>query len=295
MAFPETDPTRPTPTNSDAVAPASPRPSWEAARPAAAPRPAALPPRPAPTVAPAPDPAPYYRSPPPAPARQAPVYQAPAYQAPLDSDVKYDLAGNPIPGTGSASAALPGRIVYSGGEATGSWPPAPASPYGGWQSAVGDGTDRVAKLRWNWGAFLIPFWWSIFNGQRGLASVITLANVTSRFLPAPFDWAGSVVSLGISIYLGCMGHRLAWSSDRLGGDYDNFVRTQRAWMIWGFALLGVTVGAVVFFALMVPGFLAALGGAHPVHHHHHYGSYGSGSYGSGSSSNGDGSYSAPTN
>ena len=242
------------------------RPSWETApRPAAAPRQA---PRPAaaPELPAAADPSPYYAAPPAAP---VPAAFVPSF-APT---VRCDLAGNPIPGTGPAAQPPMGSVVYSPGPAAGSWPPPPTtSGYGpstGYGPTIGDGTDRVAKLKWNWGAFLIPFWWSIFNGQRGIASAVALINVASRWIPAPYDWGMTAASLGIMIYLGLMGHKLAWSSGRFGGDYDNFIRTQRAWMIWGLSITGVIVIVFIGAAVTLPGFIRAFnhGGTAPLHHH----------------------------
>ena len=259
MAIPGTDDTQIPP---PAVPPI--RPSWETA-----PRPAA-PPRQAP-AAPLPATAPRLPDlPPSAPPAASPYYAAPAPAAPaLDPDTRYDLAGNAIPGSGSAAQSPTGRIAYSPGPAAGSWPPPPtssaySSPYG---PTIGDGTDRVAKLRWNWGAFLIPFWWSIFNGQKSIAWTIFLINGANRAVPAPYDWILIIASLGFQFYLGFMGHRLAWSSDRFGGDYDNFIRTQRAWMVWGLCLTGVLSLVFVAAAILLPGFLAALSGPRPVHHH----------------------------
>lgn len=103
----------------------------------------------------------------------------------LEGDVKYDFAGNPIPssGTDGLNGSLPGQLGYSAGTAAGTWPPAPISPYGGGGQNSENGTDRVARLKWNWGAFLIPFWWSIFNGQRGIAVAIFYSMVLIVLFP----------------------------------------------------------------------------------------------------------------
>lgn len=273
MAVPDTDDTNSGSSNSSSPSPQPARPSWETApRPAAAPRQAPVP-RPA-YPASAPPASPYYASP---TAASAPPTYAPPASAPAayasDTDVQYDLAGNPI-ASSAASPTLAAPFGYSAGNAAGSWPPPPASPYG--QQATENGTDRVARLKWNWGAFFIPFWWSIFNGQKGIALAIFLVNALNRVIPAPYDWGVDIASLGIQIYLGAMGHRLAWSSERFGGDYDGFIRTQRAWMIWGFVIAGLITGALVIAATLIPGFFDTLAGTSP---HHQYRPY----------SNGDGS------
>ncbi len=269
MAVPDTDDTNSSPFSNSPAA----RPSWETApRPAARPAPA---PQPAPRPAPAPQPAP---RPAPAPPSASPYYAAPSaappptYAPPApsayapDTDIQYDLAGNPIPSSAPATAApaLAAPFGYAAGNAApGVWPPTPTSPYG--RQTGENGTDRVARLKWNWGAFFIPFWWSIFNGQKGIAGAIFLVNALNRVIPAPYDWGVDIASLGIQVYLGAMGHRLAWSSDRFAGDYDSFIRTQRAWMIWGFVVAGLIIVGLILAVALIPGFLDGLAGASQHH------------------------------
>ena len=287
MAFPDTDDQ-----NTPAAKPA--RPSWESAptrlaatpRPAAPPRqPAALPSRSSAPAAPssseAPQPSLLEPTPSYAPAPSFSAASPSSFAPSTDPSVRYDLAGNPIPGSGTSAVSSPGPLAYSAGPAPGVWPPAPASPNGAGYQYAENGTDRVSRLKWNWGAFLNPFWWSIFNGQRSLAWIIFLINGAGRAIPAPYDWGLTIASVGIMFYLGIMGHRLAWSSERFGGDYDNFIRVQRAWMIWGFVVFGLMAGLILAAGALIPGFNGSFSGVHPTH------TYGSG-YGNGSSSSGSG-------
>ena len=193
-----------------------------------------------------------------------PIYSPPppAYAPPLDqSATEYDLAGNALPQSGQTP---PITQAYPSGQAapgSGVWPPAPAlrpGAPGGYQT-IGDGTDRVERLKWNWGAFFIPFWWSVFNGQKSIAWLIFGLNGASRFVPWPYSLAIIVAQLGIQVYLGLMGHRLAWASERFAGDYDHFIRTQRAWMIWGLVLGGFVI--LCLGAAISLGFVAGLLGA----------------------------------
>lgn len=242
-------------------------PSWDiGARPAVPLIPPRAAPPPASTEAP---PKPYYAAAPPplvpplTPA--APPPSASTYQA---EDVKYDLSGNPIPSSGVSARPLQGQTSFA--PTPGVWPPQPTTtPYGA-SSAYGmsggeNGTDKVARLRWNWGAFLIPFWWCIFNGQRNIAWGIFAANTASRYTPAPFSYILLLAVFGISVYLGLTGHRLAWASGRAMGDYDAFIRQQQAWMIWGFVIVVVvTIGLAALFSV-IGGLPGALGGGfgHP--------------------------------
>lgn len=235
------------------------RPSWEA--------PAAAPPRAAARPAPAEASKPYYAAAPlPVPAASPPP--APASRMALASrteSVQYDLAGNPLPASGASFQAPPGQAGYPPAQAAGTagvWPPQPTLPYGspgGWQAAE-NGTDRVARLRWNWGAFLVPFWWCCFNGQKNLAWAVFAVNAAGRYVPAPISYVLLVVDLGIRIYLGLTGHRLAWASGRAMGDYDDFIRTQRAWTIWGFVgTILLIIGLAILFST-VAGFAGSYGG-----------------------------------
>jgi hypothetical protein len=241
------------------------RPSWEVAAPA--PKPVA-PPRPAFTPRPTPprapvdsaDPSqPYYAAAPPAPSPPPTLPEAAA------EAVQYDLAGNPVPVSGSSARASYSQASSAPVQAPatpGVWPPQPTTPYGapGGGQFSENGTDRVARLRWNWGAFLLPFWWCCFNGQKNLAWVVLAINAGGRYIPAPLSYVFSVADLGIRIYLGLVGHRLSWASGRAMGDYDDFIRTQRAWMIWGFVVnVILVIGLAVLFATMA-GLAGSLGG-----------------------------------
>lgn len=226
------------------------RPSWEAAPPRAAARPV-----------PAEASKPYYAAAP-LPVPIAPPPPAPASQM---ESVQYDLAGNPLPASGASFQAPPREASYPSAQAAGAagvWPPQPMLPYGspgGWQAAE-NGTDRVARLRWNWGAFLVPFWWCCFNGQKNLAWAVFAVNAAGRYVPAPLSYALLVVDLGIRIYLGLTGHRLAWAGGRAMGDYDGFIRTQQAWTIWGFVgTILLIIGLAILFST-VAGFAGSYGG-----------------------------------
>ena len=245
MAVPGTDDTQNPPSPSPSA-----RPSWETARSAAPPR------RPAPAQPAAPpDAAPYYQSAPaPVPVATAPAYQAPVYQpAQMATDVKYDLAGNPIASSAATQYGAPPPVPsgYPAGTAA-SWPPGPSS-YGGSQSSIGNGTDRVSKLRWNWGAFLHPFLWSIFNGLAPFAITLAVLDVLSVAVPNPYSHVPQAASVGIAYYLGFKGNELAWNTERFGGDYDEFIRVQRVWMIWSLALLGVGLLIVLCSAGLILG------------------------------------------
>lgn len=193
---------------------------------------------------------------------------------PDDAGAKYDAASPSAAPYYTSSVPPPSQ---ASGPAPGVWPPAPAFPNGQGGPAGESGTDRVARLKWNWGAFMIPLWWCTSNRQQRLAVIIVLLNLLSRWAPAPYVWGVSAASLGISVYLGVMGHKLAWNSGRFAGNYDAFIRTQRAWMIWGLVLLGLIVAAGILAMIAVPGLLGVFGGGASPHHHPASGGVGTGS------------------
>ena len=72
---------------------------------------------------------------------------------------------------------------------------------------------------WNWGAFLLPFWWGIFNRVWiMLLGLIPIANVIMPFV------------------LGAKGNEWAWQSKRWDS-VEHFRRTQRTWMFVGLGLV----------------------------------------------------------
>jgi len=305
MAVPDTD-------NKNTPSAGPTRPSWETARPApAAQRPAPAPARTfVPASMPSVEPAaeqepPAYQAPAyQAPAYQAPAYQAPAYQAPanlppmdMESDVKYDLAGNPIPGSGSSSAP-PAAFGYAAGSPAGSisggtWPPPIVSAgYGAHAYTNNSGEQghlppEIERLRWHWGAFFFPTFWSRRHGLRALAFIIVIAFFLLRVLRSTFSTSSAVAfvtlyvlyavaHLGIQIYFGMNGHKIGWRNRHFPGGVDEYFKVQNRWMWWGFGInaLGLILLAAVLIQVLLIGHQPAP---------YAYGHGGASTYGSGSS------------
>ncbi len=288
MAVPDTD-------NKNTPSASPTRPSWETTRPA----PAAQSPAPARTFVPASMP-----SVEPAAEQEPPAYQAPAYQPPMDmeSDVKYDLAGNPIPGSGSSSpaassSASPAAFGYAAGSPAGSisggtWPPPIGSAgYGAHAYTNNSGEQghlppEIEKLRWHWGAFFFPTFWSRRHGLRALAFIIVIAFFLLRVLRSTFSTSSAVAfvalyvlyavaHLGIQIYFGMNGHKIGWRNRHFPGGLDEYFKVQNRWMWWGF---GISVlGMVLLAAVLIQVLLI---GHHPAPYA--YG-HGASTYGNGSS------------
>lgn len=283
MAIPDNDPSA-TP-STDSV-----RPSWETARPA-------------PTMQrPAPAPAPTY-APPAVPAYQAPAaaaYQAPAYQPPtdLEEDVRYDLAGNPIPGSGSTAIPLtspmtaspmapPAPFGYSAGQAAaGTWPP----PVGGagygahaYRNNSGEQSHlppELERLRWHWGAFFFPILWTKKHGLTTIAGMLTGGLVFLRILRMvfaaidPLLYFGicvfyGVAFFGLQIYGGLNGHKIGWRNRHFPGGVEEYFKVQSAWMWWGFGI-NVIIVPLLYFGIFAAIVAAAFSG-----HQSNSGAYGS--------------------
>ncbi len=298
MATPDND----NPSSAAAPPASSVRPSWETARPAP-PRPPTQ--RPTPAVQ-RPIPAPSY-APPAAAAYQAPAYQPPAYQPPADltENVKYDLAGNPIPGSGSSATAFPAAAPmappspfgYSAGPAAGTWPPPPGGAgYGAHAYRNNSGEQshlppELERLRWHWGAFFFPILWTKKHGLTTIAGMLTGGLVFLRVLRmvfAAFDpllYLGicvfyGVAYFGLQVYGGLNGHKIGWRNRHFPGGVEEYFKVQSAWMWWGFGINIVAV-PLLYFAVFAAIIAAAFSGHSP--NSGTYGSYnnGSGSYGSG--------------
>lgn len=311
MAVPESDDTNLPSSNSQPATQLS-RPSWETApRPAVAPRqaPAAQPALPRPSAVPAEVSAsPYYATPAARPA-YAPIpaaptaYAASAYAPEPDMDVRYDLAGNPIPSSASAvSPTLAPPFGYSAGNtAPAVWPP-PASgapqqyggpQYGGpqygaqaYRNNSGEQSHlppEIEKLHWNWGAFFFPILWTKKHGLTTIAAMLTGGLIFLRVLRyiaaaiSPAVFLGICILYGLSyfalqIFCGFNGHKIGWRNRHFPGGTEEYFKVQTAWMWWGFGV-NVLLGPFLAFGIFVLVVAATLGGAT---HHHHYRPYSNG-------------------
>ena len=256
MSVPETDPT-----NVPAAKPL--RPSWETVQPS----PAVPVSRPGPLK-------PAYSAPPaPASAPSA------SYEPPPDPSGRYDLAGNLIPGSGPPAAAPPAPFIYSAGKAApGVWPP-----------PVGQGQDmaqanrnnsgeqshlppEIERLRWHWGAFFFPTYWTRRHGLRSVAFMIVGGLILLRVLRSLFGESNPAVfitlcalyvaaCLGVKIYFGLNGHKIGWRNRHFPGGVEQYFQVQNRWMWWGF---GINVfGTLLLLLVLLPVFLAARIGHSP--------------------------------
>jgi hypothetical protein len=153
------------------------------------------------------------------------------------------------------------------------WPPPPTAPDFAQQedentSGLRRGVpQQVAAYKWNWGAFLLPFWWCISHRLYGfaLASVVTVVVVAtslvgiSSTVGSGAATVGAIATFGLYVYLGMKGHRLAWENRWFEGGIKQYREVQTIWMWCGivlaiiYVLLGIWVWQWIKF-LSSPGF-----------------------------------------
>jgi len=135
----------------------------------------------------------------------------------------------------------------------GVWPPASVNtPRGQAEQANTSGMHgnvppEIARLRWNGGAFGLPFLWSVNHRLRWGWGILAL---TALVCIHGFFWGYfCMASLGVAIYLGLMGYSLGWQNRRFPGGTAQYFAMQRKWLTWGLRVIVV---------LFVGGLAAAL-------------------------------------
>lgn len=94
---------------------------------------------------------------------------------------------------------------------------------------------------WNWGAFLLPWFWPLTNGQAGSGLVLWITLVSGMLGGFPLML---FMDLLVAIMLGTKGNKMAWSSRRWRS-IQHFKAHQRGWAIagvifWIFWVLWIT-------------------------------------------------------
>ena len=128
---------------------------------------------------------------------------------------------------------------------TPAWGPPPLStpvmtgpislPSGNTPQLLGD----ARHLGWNWGGFLIPYFWLIGHGRLTLGFLLLL----SAWVPF-FGLAHLVFYPAAALYLGLNGYELAWREQPYHS-IGQLEERERAWMLWGAALF------IVFFVILL--------------------------------------------
>jgi len=140
-------------------------------------------------------------------------------------------------------SACPNCGLMLPSQSASTWPPTPGPT--GYVDSNTSGTGPLAQLPselrgFNWGAFGVSFWWSIFNSTWiGLLCLI--------------PYLGFIMC----IVLGVKGNEWAWQNRRWDS-IDHFKTVQKIWGTWGIALFifGCLVGIA---SLVLPAFVAMRG------------------------------------
>ncbi len=126
---------------------------------------------------------------------------------------------------------------------SGVWPPPPTIPVQEERinnsGMKGEVPPEIARLKWNWGAFFLPFLWSITHNLKWGWSIlaITIVSRAHNHIGSLF----SVMYIAVSIYLGLKGHTLAWQNRRFDGGMEQYFAVQRKWLGWGIAVFLFTL------------------------------------------------------
>jgi len=114
---------------------------------------------------------------------------------------------------------------------------------------------EIESVNWNWGAFLLPFFWAYANKNRGFCLAIAILGLLGFAAPSMLPNAfvmvyviAGFIYLAISMILAINGHALAWQRRRFDGGVDEFFAVQRTWTVCG---LAVAVLLVVAWPLFV--------------------------------------------
>lgn len=99
--------------------------------------------------------------------------------------------------------------------------------------------DQGELSKWNWGAFWFNWLWGVFNGVYWPLIAILLSAI---------PYIGPFIGIGVSIYLGVEGTRLAWNA-KSWPSWESFQKTQSNWakaVLWvvGISLVLVLIGVI---------------------------------------------------
>ena len=151
----------------------------------------------------------------------------------------------PPPAPVYAPPPPPAQPAYAGAGAA-TWQPQAPAYQKNTSGTNGPVPLEVANMGFSWGAFGLGWIWGVSN-----KIYFTLGLIAFGFIPH----VGPFLSLGAAIWLGVVGHRLAWRH-REFASVEQFRETMRVWNTWGVWLF---IGGLIFgFAV---GFIAGLTGA----------------------------------
>ena len=106
----------------------------------------------------------------------------------------------------------------------------------------------------NWGAFLLGFWWPLAYGLNRWALLAFAVgfggNFLGRFLPSPLGLLLSIGQLGFLVWMGLSVNRAYWSVNSKQLTVADFKSKQVKWIVIGVVVFVVVLGLVFFAALL---------------------------------------------
>lgn len=103
------------------------------------------------------------------------------------------------------------------------------------------------RLGWNWGGFLLPYFWLLGHGRVTAGFLLLL----SMAIPM-VGWVHLLLYPAAGIYLGLNGFRLAWRYQSYHG-LEQLQEREREWAIWGFiAVVAVLIALAFVLAMLGP-------------------------------------------
>jgi|GEM_PF-3316940 len=112
----------------------------------------------------------------------------------------------------------------------------------------------------NWGAFLLGFWWPLIYGLN-LWAVVALGvaifgNILSRYVPTPVGLLISLAQLGFLVWMGLSVNRAYWSVNSKQLTVAEFKSKQVKWIVIGVVVFAVVVVIVGLGALALAAFVS---------------------------------------
>lgn len=105
--------------------------------------------------------------------------------------------------------------------------------------------EPAVSNKWNWGAFCFSWIWGIFNGLYW-----PLVIIVANFIP----YVGIVISLGICIFLGLRGNKLAWKAWNAAPDVEarkeSFNHVQKKWNDAGILFIVLSTIAIMLYTVI---------------------------------------------
>ncbi len=137
----------------------------------------------------------------------------------------------------------------SNGEPAEVWPPTPLhpdailppsepGPFVNNSGTNGPIPPEIAKLKWNWGAFVVTPFWLGYHGMRFFGCLLFLVVGCIRLASKVSESYAlfGFLTLAVNIYCGLVGHKLAWRRRRYES-LEQYIEVESIWRNWAIGFL----------------------------------------------------------